>query len=115
MKKIFFTPAILLVVFTMSYCGNTKRTAEPANALFRDKWMLKELEGQVIPDSTRSSFEFSEGNISGNTGCNQLSAGFTPGRNQSITFRPQAVTRMACPDEKVAALETKFLDALSRS
>ena len=115
MKRILFVLAILFVMFSMTYCGSTQRTAASANALFRDKWKLKELEGQVIPDSTRSSFEFSEGNISGNTGCNQLSAGFMPGRKQTITFTPQAVTKMACPDEKAAALETKFLDALARS
>ena len=99
----------------MSYCGNTQRTAASAEVLFRDKWKLKELEGQVVPDSTRSSFEFTPGRISGHTGCNQLSAGFTPGRNQTITFRPEMVTKMACKDENVAALETKFLDALSKS
>ena len=99
----------------MSYCGNTQRAAASAEVLFRDKWKLKELEGQVVPDSTKSIFEFTPGRISGHTGCNQLSAGFIPGRNQTITFTPEMLTKVACKDENAAALETKFIDALSKS
>ena len=115
MKRILFSLAILPLIFSLSYCGNTQRTAASAEVLFRDKWKLKELEGQVVPDSVRSSFEFTPGRISGHTGCNQLSAGFIPGRNQTITFTPEMLTKMACKDENAAALETKFLDALSKS
>ena len=115
MKSILFSLAILMLIFSVSYCGNTQRVAASAEVLFRDKWKLKELEGQVLPDSTRSSFEFTPGRISGHTGCNELSAGFIPGRNQTITFTPEMLTKTACKDENAAALETKFLDALSKS
>lgn len=115
MKRILFSLAILTLIFSLSYCGNTQRTAASAEVLFRDKWKLKELEGQVVPDSVRSSFEFTPGRISGHTGCNQLSAGFIPGRNQTITFTPEMLTKMACKDENAAVLETKFLDALTKS
>jgi heat shock protein HslJ len=115
MDKILFSLAILPLIFSLSYCGNTQRTAASAEVLFRDKWKLKELEGQVVPDSTKSRFEFTPGKISGHTGCNQLSAGFTPGRNQTITFRPEIVAKTACEDKYAADLETRFLDALSKS
>jgi heat shock protein HslJ len=115
MKKVLFSLAILALVFSMSYCGKTQRTAASAEVLFRDKYKLKELEGQVVPDSTRSSFEFTPGRISGHTGCNQLTAGFTPARNQKITFRPEMETNTACKNEQLAALEKRFMDALSKS
>ena len=115
MKSILFSLAIFTLIFSMSYCGNTQRAAAQAEVLFRDKWKLKELEGQLVPDSARSSFEFTPGRISGHTGCNQLSAGFVPGRNQTIRFTPEMLTKTACTDENAAVLETKFLDALSKS
>ena len=115
MKNILFCLAFLTLIFSMSYCGNTQRTAASANVLFQGKWRLTELNGQVLPDSVKSSFEFTPGAISGHTGCNQLSARFIPGRNQTIIFTPEMVTKVACKDENTAALETKFLDALSKS
>lgn len=105
--------AIAACVFC-SYCNNTKQLTSQTEALFRNKWKLEELQGQQVADTVRSSFDFTPGKISGTTGCNRLSAGFVAGRNQSIRFSPEASTKMAC-DENAMTLETKFLDALSKS
>ena len=115
MKSILSSIPILVLVIFMSSCGNYKRTASQAEVLFRGDWTLKEVQGQAVPDTSRSIFQFTPGKISGSTGCNRLSAGFVPGKNQSIRFSPEVSTKMACPDENAAALETKFLDALSKS
>jgi heat shock protein HslJ len=115
MKSILSSITILVLVFFMNACGNYNRTAAQAEVLFRGDWKLKEVQGQAVPDSSRSRFQFTPGKISGSTGCNRLSAGFVPGKDNSIKFSPEAVTTTACKDENAAALETKFLDALSKS
>lgn len=115
MKSILSSIPILALVLFMNSCGNYKRTASQAEVLFRGDWKLKEVQGQAVPDSSRSIFHFTPGKISGSTGCNRLSAGFVPGKNNSVKFSPEVSTKMACPDENAAALETKFLDALSKS
>jgi heat shock protein HslJ len=115
MKSILSSITVLVLVLFMNSCGNYKRTASQAEVLFRGDWKLKEVQGQAVPDSSRSSFQFTPGKISGSTGCNRLSAGFVPGKNNSIKFSPEALTKMACKDENAAALETQFLDALSKA
>lgn len=115
MKKRLWSTAILASLFFFNYCNNTKHLTSQTEALFRNKWKLSELQGQQVPDSAKSSFEFTPGKISGTTGCNRLSAGFVAGKHQTIRFSPEALTNMACPNEFSGALETKFLDALSRS
>ena len=115
MKKRLWSIGILAFLIFLNYCSNTKQLTSQTEALFRKKWQLAELQGQPVPDSVRSSFEFTPGRISGSAGCNRLSAGFVAGRNQTIRFSPEAQTKMACQNETAAALETKFLDALSKS
>lgn len=115
MKKSLWSTAILVSLFFLNYCSNTKQLTSQTEALFRNKWKLTELQGQPVPDSVKSSFEFTPGKISGSTGCNRLSAGFVAGKHQTVRFSADSLATMACPNETVAALETKFLDALSRS
>ena len=115
MKRILFLAASAACLFILSNCNNTKKLTSETEALFRNKWKVSEIQGQAVPESVNSTFEFTPGKISGSTGCNRLSAGFVAGKHQSIKFSQQAMTKMACLDENAAALETKFLDALSRS
>ena len=76
---------------------------------------LTEVQGRQVADSSRSSFEFTPGKISGSTGCNRLSASFVAGKHQTIKFSPGAMTKMAGLNEGATALEISFLDALSKS
>lgn len=115
MKKRLWSTVILASVFFLHYCSNTKQLTAQTEALFRNKWKLAELQGQQIPDSVTSSFEFTPGKIAGSTGCNQLSAGFAAGPNQTVRFSPDSLAKTTCPNETAAALETTFLDALSKS
>jgi heat shock protein HslJ len=115
MKPILFSTAILSFVFALSYCSNNKELTSQTEALFRNKWKLTELQGQQVADPSKSSFEFTPGKISGSTGCNRLSAGFVAGKNQTIKFSPASSTKMACADEAAGTLETRFLDALTKS
>ena len=115
MKRNLFSAASAACILFFCACNNTKELTSQTEALFRDKWKLTELQGQAVPDTLKSSFEFTPGKISGSTGCNRLSANFVAGKHQTIKFSPIAQTRMACVNENVAALETKFVDALTKS
>lgn len=115
MKKSLWSTAVLASLFLFNYCNNTKQLTSQTEVLFRNKWRLAELEGQQIPDSTKSIFEFTPGRISGSTGCNNLSAEFVAGKHQTIRFTPDSLTKATCPNETSEELQTKFLDALSKS
>ena len=114
MHKSLLSIPILALLFILSSCGNTRKLTSQTEALFRGNWRLTELQGQTLPDTTRSRFEFTPGRITGSVGCNRLSADFVAGKDQTIRFTPAAQTKMACPEE-IAALETMVVDALSRS
>ena len=114
MKRVVYFLAIFGLAASIN-CNNTKNLTSQTEVLFRSDWKLTEVNGQSVPDSMSSRFQFSPGKISGSTGCNRLSAGFVAGSKQSIRFSNVASTKMACTNESVAALETKFLDALSQS
>jgi heat shock protein HslJ len=115
MKKSVWSTALVVSLFFLTHCNNTKELTTQTEALFRKKWKLAELQGQQIPDSSKSIFEFSPGKLSGSTGCNSLSADFVAGKHQTIRFNPEALTKKECPDKTSAALETTFLDALAKS
>ena len=112
-KSLLLVP-ILAFFLILSSCGNNRKLTAQTEALFRGNWRLTDLQGQILPDTTRSNFEFTPGRITGSVGCNRLSADFVAGKDQTIRFSPVAQTKMACPDE-IARLETMVLDALSRS
>jgi heat shock protein HslJ len=114
MHKSLWSIPVLVFLFILSSCGNTRKLTAQTETLFRGNWRVMELQGQVLSDTTRSNFEFSPGRIAGSMGCNRLSAGFVAGKDQTIRFTEVAQTRMACPDQ-IAALETSVLDALTRS
>ncbi|MFI5132343.1 MAG: META domain-containing protein [Chitinophagales bacterium] len=115
MRRLLFLTTILAYGFVLNSCNNTKHLTSQTEVLFRNKWKLTEVGGQQVPDSLNSSFEFTPGKISGSTGCNWLSAGFLAGKHQTIIFAPDAPIKMECVNENAAKLETRFLDALSKS
>ena len=115
MRRLLFLTTILASELVLNSCNNTKQLTSQTEALFRNKWKLTEVGGQQVPDSLNSSFEFTPGKISGSTGCNWLSAGFLAGKHQTVTFAPDAPIKMECRNENAAKLETRFLDALSKS
>ena len=115
MKSRTFSVTVLLATLLLVQCSNYNDLTKQTEVLFRTDWKLTELQGQALPESAKTRFRFTPGQIAGTTGCNQLSAGFVAGKHQSVRFSPEASTRMACPDDLSGTLETKFLDALSKS
>ena len=116
MRRFLFLMTIIQAsIFALNNCGNYKHLTSQTEALFRDKWILMEVGGQQVPDSLSSTFEFTPGRISGSTGCNRLTAGFVAGKHQTVTFTPEPPTKTDCANENAAKLESRFMDALSKS
>jgi heat shock protein HslJ len=115
MRRLIFLTTIMASVFVFNNCNNYKQLTTQTEVLFRNKWKLTEVQGQQVPDSLKSSFEFTPGKISGSAGCNWLSANFFAGKRQTVTFVPDTLIKRTCENENAHTLETTFLDALSKS
>jgi len=77
-------------------------------------WQLEDLAGAGALDSVAATLEFpAEGQVAGSASCNRFSGPVTIA-GDSITFGPQAVTRMACADS-VMGQESAYLEALQHA
>jgi heat shock protein HslJ len=77
-------------------------------------WQLEDLAGAGALDSVAATLEFpAEGQVAGSASCNRFGGPVTIA-GDSITFGPQAVTRMACP-EPVMGQESAYLEALQHA
>ena len=77
-------------------------------------WQLEDLAGTSALDSVAATLEFpAEGQAAGNASCNRFSGKVTIA-GTAITFRPRAVTRMACP-EAVMTQESAYLEVLAKA
>lgn len=124
MKNIFFHLIILAPAFLMTNCTNTKPAASSVDngrgseALYQNEWKLTEAQGQAVSELSKANLLFTPGQVNkvvGSTGCNRFTGSFELSNSNSIKFTPLAVTRMACLDENAGAIETKFLEALSKA
>jgi copper homeostasis protein (lipoprotein) len=90
---------------------------EPVTALAELEntyWKLVEVGGMMVegPEDQREAhltLRPAEGRVSGHTGCNQLTGGYSL-EGVTLTFERLATTRMACAGE--ADIEREFLEAL---
>ncbi len=74
-------------------------------------WNLLQLNGQSLVQGTMITAAFSNGQVSGNGGCNTYSAGFsTNGANVSISY--PVGSQMACPPE-IMDQEGRYFQTLS--
>jgi heat shock protein HslJ len=112
------SPSISLDGSTLSFSGDeatiTLDEIEPA-ALVGNTWMVtgtvaNEAVSSVPMDSTASITIADDGTVSVDTGCNTGSGSVEVG-DDTLTFGPIAITKMACPPEQTA-LETSVLAVL---
>jgi heat shock protein HslJ len=64
------------------------------------------------PEAAVITATFSDGQITGNAGCNNYGGDYTVD-GAALSLSPLVATRMACVDETVMAAETAYLDALA--
>ncbi len=82
-------------------------------------WVLEQMihtgvEMQPLVEGTEITLSFfEEGSLSGNSGCNQYSGGYTVNDDQTVTIGPLMSTLMACEGEGVGEQETAFQAALN--
>jgi len=74
-------------------------------------WRVEDLAGRGVLDRAETTLEFPEdGQVSGTGGCNRFSGTYQR-RGDTLSFRPLASTRMACP-EAVMDQEMRFFAIL---
>jgi Heat shock protein len=99
-------------VFGMQSCSSVKSIDR---VQLDGLWTLKSLEGEKVEDAFKGKtpdlkFDFEKKSISGNSGCNNFSGGFTLTEKNEFSAPALASTRMMCFDENK---ESQFLSALS--
>lgn len=101
---------LVLILATVFGCATPL-----ANGSFRDRdWMLVWVEGfDSMPSGAATpTIRFgSDGRMSGNTGCNRASAGYTA-EGDRLTIDAVASTKRACLDPQGNALERAYLEAV---
>jgi len=82
-----------------------------APLLTSKEWIVEDINGQGIIDSSRASLSFdAEGRVSGSTSCNRYFAGYSLNGHR-LEINQAATTMMACP-EALMQQERRFLNAL---
>lgn len=93
-------------------CCRVPEIQAPAATLEGVNWRLMVLPGQIVPvGNNLPTARFEGGRVSGFSGCNRFSGGYTVDRDK-LTIGNLAGTMMACP-EPTMAVEKAFLGALS--
>ena len=116
------TPAIVLTALALLLggCASSAPTshAEAPAALFAPSyWRLTELMGQPVAAPSAGSrvpsirFEREGGRVSGFSGCNSFSGGFTHAQGNRLRFSQMAATLMACADANVEPAFFRVLDS----
>lgn len=115
---------VLTVITTalIAGCSNSKKSIKPAvesiENLYKTEWKLTQLQGLAIPANSKASLGFTAGEpvkVSGNTGCNSMTGTAELSKTGTIKFSTLATTRMACIDNGIGELESKFLAVLANS
>ncbi|MBL37344.1 MAG: hypothetical protein CMP07_02935 [Xanthomonadales bacterium] len=84
---------------------------KPSSLLAGREWVVEDLDGRGIIDSSRITLEFdSDGRVSGGASCNRFTAQYTL-TGEALTIESAATTRMACP-EALMNQERRFLEIL---
>lgn len=80
-------------------CSTMGEKTSAAPALVGPVWVLENLDGKGIVDSSRADATFTaDGKVFGRASCNRYTGGYTKtAEGIEISFTPMAMTRMACP------------------
>lgn len=95
--------------------GGTAMTGcagDPMALLEGAEWVVEDLGGAGIIDSSHVTLQFQDGRAAGSAGCNRWFAEVRLS-GEGLSFGPAGSTMMACPDALMAQ-ERRFLDALEK-
>lgn len=92
--------------------GATGQSADIWKYIADHQWKLIQMNGETQESSPVTiAFKVAEKRFNGNSGCNNY-FGTYQSAGSTVTFGPAAGTRMACSNEKLSALENKYLAAI---
>lgn len=84
----------------------------PVDLLTGEEWVVEDIEGRGIVDSSRVTLNFSDdGGLGGTASCNRYATTMTVG-GEGVSIGPIAATRMGCPDALMNQ-ESAFFAALA--
>jgi heat shock protein HslJ len=115
MKNIY--SVLFAFILFLSACSSSKTPTVTPDPLTDYEWRLTELMGKAIPAATEPinnislKFNKSDNRVSGFSGCNSYSGGFTSSAPLRISFTQMISTMKACPTNM--ELESEFLKMLS--
>lgn len=122
MKKIVSFFIQFLCLSTILFSCQTSKTSkadlpdgEGSEALYRQRWVLSQIEGKELAFARKPFILFTPGQVStvsGNAGCNNYTGSFELSGKRNILFRPMAVTQMSCAD---GDNESIYLQAINKA
>ena len=83
---------VMLMVAALTAAVSTARAAEPGPSLAGSEW--------GFPDAGDVFIQFAETTVAGFSGCNRFRGPYTFA-NGTLTLGPLAITRMACPEDRM--------------
>jgi heat shock protein HslJ len=89
----------LLLFAALGACSSVQQNAEPPS-LDGTAWVLSDLPGRTLLAGAPPTLQFQAGKATGSDGCNRYMAPYTV-REGSLEVSPGAMTRMACPDDRM--------------
>ena len=102
----------LRTMFLLPAETETRLTPVTMDAIVDTEWVVEDIDGRGIIDSSRVSVRFAtDGSVSGHASCNRYSTSWTEA-NGKLKVGPAATTRMACA-EALMDQEQKFLSILA--
>lgn len=97
---------------TGSTSGPTDRASSAPDPLDGTSWFLQSLDGEPIAADAGITLAFSEGSVSGSSGCNTYSGAYQLD-GPSVTIGPLAATEMACAEPAKMTIEADYLESLA--
>ncbi len=110
----------IIIMCISEYAVAADRSAQSEPQLESVHWQLQEYLGEsgemtpVLPDTSADSL-FTQGQLTGSTGCNRYFGRYTTGEDNQLTLASEVgATQMACPGP-VMQQEQRYLALLSRA
>lgn len=109
--RIYGIVTVALVALLTACSSPTPAGPGTAPALDGTSWTVTAVKGTPTIPASPPTMTFAADRVSGTTGCNSYSAGYTSTAS-GLSFSQAAMTAMACTDEPVMAQERAFSTAL---
>jgi heat shock protein HslJ len=109
-KKIVLAAALFLLAFLLADCS----AILGSNPLAGTSWKLVLINDKPVLGETEPTIKFSDGKISGSSGCNSFGGSYKVS-GQKLTTTSIAMTLMACADPAVMEQEQEFLEHLQNA